>query len=456
MVMEAHATATHAMAPARWWQRLWRRAQPHLLPLVALLAASNIAQIATLTQVHAITQTADTPGYLHVAQGIMGRGMLFDPVRTPGYPALLALVFAIAGKQNLNAVVGVQTALLVGATLELYPLAYLLLRRRWLAAGCAGMVALNLYFVNWERAITSEALALWLVITYSVCLARALHTRHWAWWLALGLLGAVLVLTRPFFIYLPGVVGAVVLAQIWHGGQLRRHWWHAALVLGVAYSLILAYMIGNAAVDGYFGLSDVGSVNLFGKVLEYDMQNETTDPHTAQLRADLRRYLAISHEPWGFPYHYPAYARDQYQPLADFSHEIILGHPVEYGMKTLPDVLATLNAYPTAYAPFAAPLPPWMVTLLNLSYAELGFAILFPLMLGARIWAWWRAPQSARRTLSLVLALGVAGTILMAAAGAYTVTSGTSVAGDFYRLRAPMDWALILLLSQSVLEMGCR
>ncbi len=42
----------------------------------------------------------------------------------------------------------------------------------------------------------------------------------------------------------------------------------------------------------------------------------------------------------------------------------------------------------------------------------------------------------------------------MAAAGSYTVTIGGQVAGDFYRLRAPMDWAMIALLLHALARQG--
>ena len=429
----------------------WQR---HLGPLCVVLVACAIGQLATLTQNTSIIQTADTPSYLHVAAGIAHNGLIFDPIRTPGYPALLALIFAIAGKNNMVAVVAVQSALMVASSLQLYSITTRLLAHRWLASAVASMLALNLYLINWERMIGTETLSLWTVITLFGIFLRYVATGRVQWMVAFALWSVVVVLTRPFFVYLPLLLLALLFVRHLRLGIFRRSWWQFAVGVALAYGLIVGYMAGNAAICGYFGLSDVGSVNLFGKVLEYHMQGESTDPHTAALRRDLTAYLHQSHDPWGFPYHYPAYSKANYAPLDRFSHAIIVQHLPEFAVKTLPDLAQTLNAYPFNYAPFLAPAPPWVVMLLNMSYAELGMYALLPILLVWRIIAFCRDPASLPRTLSLALALAVAGTVLMAASGSYATTVGNANFGDFYRLRAPMDWAMILLLCEAALSIG--
>ena len=430
-----------------WWRH-------HLGPLCVVLVACAIGQLATLTQNTSIIHTADTPSYLHVAAGIAHNGLIFDPIRTPGYPALLALIFAIAGKNNMVAVVAVQTALMVASTLQTYGLCYRLLARRWVASGVTSLLALNLYLINWEWVISTEALSIWTVVTLLGIFARWLATRQARWMVAFAAWSVVVVLTRPFFLSLPMLLTALAAVRQVRMGIGRRIGRQCMIAVLLTYGLIVGYMAGNAAICGYFGLSDVGSVNLFGKVLEYQMQGESTEPHAAVLRHDITRYLQQSHDPWGFPYHYPAYSAAHYAILGSFSQAIIMQHLPEFAVKTLPDLLQTLNAYPFNYAPFTNPLPPWVVTLLNMGYAELGMYALLPMVLVWRIVAFWRTPASLPRTLSLALALAVTGTVLMAASGAYTITEGKALFGDFYRLRAPMDWAMIVLLCESALSIG--
>ncbi|MBA3826317.1 MAG: glycosyltransferase family 39 protein [Ktedonobacterales bacterium] len=415
-------------------------------PLALLACACAIGQQITVTQAPLAIQTADTPSYLHVATGIASRGLFFDQTRTPGYPALLASVFTVAGHANMGAVVAVQTALVTLAALQLYGLALRLGGQPWLA-GCTGaFMGMSVYFTNWERVIGTEALATWAVITLFGLFARYLHTGARRWLVALAVWSVVVILIRPFFLYLPLLLLGMLALRAWQRGQFRAQMGQLALAGGIVAGLLLAYMGANAAVCGYFGLSDVGTVNMFGKVLEYQMQDQTDDPRFAVLQSDLQGYLHGANEPWGFPYHYPAYAVQHYRPLADYTQAIIARHPLEYAQKTVPDVLLTLTASPTLYAALAPTLPQWMTGVVQLASAPLAAYLLFPLLLGWVLWRWSRSRGSAVETLAATLGLALAGTILMAAAGAYTVLHGTQAVGDFYRLRAPLDWAFVLLL----------
>jgi 4-amino-4-deoxy-L-arabinose transferase-like glycosyltransferase len=419
----------------------------------AVICALTIAagQVVALSQSRAIITTADTPSYLDVAHAITDHLFFFDATRTPGYPALLALVFHIAGRDNMAAAVNAQATLLVLAMGEVAVLMRQIFARPYLSALVSSLIALNPYLLNWERAIGTEALSLWEVVTCFLCFALFARTRRWPWLAALAIMSALAVLTRPFFIFLPFLLFGMLLAWLWLIAAPRRQLWHA-LIAGVGCGVaILAFMAGNAVACGYFGLSDVGTINLFGKVLEYHMENESTGIFQIELRQDLQMYLRTSRDPWGFPYHYPQDGRDHYAAIAVFSDDIILGHLPEFAAKTAPDLLMTLNAYPTPYVPFVAPLPLPVVTLLNISYAELALYVLLPFLLALAIRDFWRDPASSERLLILVLALGVACTAVVAAAGAYTVPVGGQVAGDFYRLRSPIDWAMIALLLHALI-----
>ncbi len=425
----------------------------HVGPLALTGVACAIGQGITITQATLALQTADTPSYLRVAAGIASRGLFFDQTRTPGYPALLAGIFAVAGRGNLGAVVAVQTVLVALATLQLYGLALRLVGRPWLAGGVSAFVGMSVYFTNWERVIGTEALATWAVITLFGLFARYLHTGARRWLIALAVWSVVVILIRPFFLYLPLLLLGMLALRAWQGGQWRAQLRGLALAGGLIAGLLCAYMAANGAVCGYFGLSDVGTVNMFGKVLEYHMEGETDDPHFAVLQSDLQGYLHGSNEPWGFPYHYPAYAVGNYAPLGEYTHAIITRHPLEFAQKTIPDILLTLNASPSLYAPLAPTVPQWAVGFVQLASVPLAAYLLLLPLLGWLLWRWSRARGDAADTLAATLGLALAGTILMAAGGAYTVMHGTQIVGDFYRLRAPLDWAFVLLLARGLVAL---
>jgi hypothetical protein len=428
---------------------VWRHITGHCKQVTLLAIATIVGQIAVLSQHPLAVLNGDVPSYLVAARHIYAGSTIFDPTRTPGYPALLAIVFHIAGWGNFGAVAIVQTLLMMLAIGEFYGLAAWLLRSAWAASITASLLALNLYLLDWERTILSEGPATWLTITIACVLARYLVTNRVVLLAWLGALLALSIAVRPFFIYLPLVVAIALIARALRTQMPWRRWAWIALVPALAYGAVAVTIIGNAVTYGYRGLSTVGTVNLFGKVLEYHLQDATVDPRYDALRGDLHAYIAQhGTEPWGFGDRYPQYKQDYYAPLQTYSTSIILHNPLAYAAGTAGDALATLTASPSLYAPFEQHLPLWVAALFRISQIELLVGLALPLALALCAVMAWRRPHDERWQAMLVLTAAAAGGVLIAAGGSYAFEQGSLAMGQFYRMRSPFDWVMILVTTQ--------
>src|SRR5205085_5692406 len=105
-------------------------------------------------------------------------------------------VYVFPGQDNLAAVSVVQAVLFVLATLELYVLAVLLLRRGWMALLLGLLVGTNLLLLSYVKPLLSEALALWLFVSLALAVAFFISTRRVRFLWLVTALTLVLFLTR--------------------------------------------------------------------------------------------------------------------------------------------------------------------------------------------------------------------------------------------------------------------
>lgn len=144
----------------RFWQRLqgdWRGARYFSSGLVLLLLSSLIVLAYYLN--HPTPETyPDTLDYLASTQHIMASGQFVDPVRLPGYPLLITLVFLLAGQGNLAAVSIVQGGLFVVAVLEVYFITCLLTQHAWKGLLISLIVALNTSLLTFIKPVLLDDL----------------------------------------------------------------------------------------------------------------------------------------------------------------------------------------------------------------------------------------------------------------------------------------------------------
>ena len=218
---------------------------------------------------------ADTPAYAVVAERIyMHPYSLVDVWRLPGYPLLIALVYSFAGYRNWMAISATQDVLFVLATMEIYVLAILVLKRTWMAILIGLIVGTNVILLSYVKPIMSEGLALWLLTTLALAVVYFIRTlRIQALWLVVVCM-VPLMFTRPEWLYLPVPLFGYLLLVTVRRGSFRRVLLNALIALICIYGLVGSYIGVNTLVNHYPGLTAIENFNLMGKVLQYNMQDE--------------------------------------------------------------------------------------------------------------------------------------------------------------------------------------
>ena len=432
-----------------WWADLRAQAiarvKPHALPLALVLLACGLGQAAVLIQTPLVSlQPLDTPQYLAVVHRMLTSHSIFDPLRTPGYPLLLAAIFIVTGGQHLEAVVLVQAALLVLAALEIYLLASRIGAPRWPAALIGVLLGLNPFVLATERLILTEALAYWLVVTLALTFERLLRRPRTATWTSFALLAVAAVLTRPNLIALPALLLLVLTLRSWRLHRLRLQGRALALTCGAIYAAILAYAAGNALTVHYFGLSYLTNETLFEKVYEYRLYAlpfTSGDPQVVRLRAEVQAFARTPDGP-SFPLRYPDATANYWAVPGQLARAEIAQHPLVYVERSVPEIVAVAYADPYPIVPWPA-LPRWMSALAAFfRFAARTYAFLPLLLLLTGIQA-WRHPERVSRVVLFALLLVLA---------CHLVLTGLVDYIEFWRLRFPVDWIIMLAFALVLVE----
>lgn len=387
----------------------------------------------------------DTVTYVTVARHMLAGGPFMDALRAPGYPLLIAATFAVFGVGNLAAVQCVQAVLFVVTALEAYALAYLLLRRTWMACMLGLLIGCNIVLISYAKPILTEGIAMFLVTTLALVFAlyvRTLRARD-LWLLAACAL--VLYLTRLEWAFAVVPLFGFALFVAWQRGHLRALLPHALGAVLVLYALLGLYVAANAVQTGYRGLSVNQNIELLGKVMQYHMQNEAP-PQYAQQAAIVDGYVRRGvTNPWTITNEHQEFARDHFALAAAYSSSIIKAHPVEFIADTLP-ILVTTLAPTYLYSPIAGQghFGPELSLASKLFVLLHDVLLFFPLLALALVWLLLRRQT---RTLPLVqtaagIALLVAYDVAMTSFGNYT---------DYGRMHAPVDPLMLLLVWGGVL-----
>jgi hypothetical protein len=389
---------------------------------------------------------ADTWSYLYVVDRFQAHGQLVNFWRLPGYPLFIVLVYTLLGQGNLGAVSLVQAILFVLATLEIYVLCILVLRRTWIALLVGLLVGLNVPLLSYMKPIMSEALALWLVVSLALACVFFLFTlQAWRLWLVTACT-LLLVFTRPEWIFLPLPLFAyLLLVALWRG-RARGLLLPALASIFLLYALLGGYVYINATQNHYPGLTWIEDINALGKVLQYNMQDEAP-PQYAHISRILDKYVARD-------------IRDPYVILASepslssglagqFARSTIERHPVEFLVKSVPVFFSSLTVYyegsPIApQASFARPLT-WLDAIFHTLYR---LNICFPFF--AEIWLvllFWR------RTRQLRTVQMMGGIVLLALYGLVSMTLGAYRNYDYMRIHTLFD-PLVILIMWGTLSLG--
>ncbi len=203
--------------------------------------------------------TPDSHDYDSLARGLLdggefARGGRPELFRTPGYPLLLAGVYAVTGR-SVQAAVAVQIVLDAALCLLVYVLG------RELCSRTVGLVAAGIQAVSPAAVVASVRLLsgglLALLITAAlILLVRCLKSARVGPALAAGALTGAACLVRPIALPLVAIAALVLLSRI------KR--WRAALgFVAVTAAIVAPWVARNYLRAGYAALAGVGDYNLF-------------------------------------------------------------------------------------------------------------------------------------------------------------------------------------------------
>jgi hypothetical protein len=430
-----------------------KRMGPHRGSLLISAAAILVGQFVVLRGQFFGGSLLDTGNYLSATINMLQQGQFFDPLRTPGYPVFLALFLVSGIAHPLFWVVVAQTLLTVLTTLLIYLLSYRVTHQQPLATLVTVVVATNPFLLQWERTILSETLSYWVIVMLFLIFEWYLRTRRPSGIAALVFFSILAVMIRPFNIYVPIVLFLILALTDLRIGLWRRTWRVVLAGVVVTYGVFTMYMAGNAVVNHFFNISEVTNINLFGKVLEYRLYDQTSDPQYQQIKANIDAYAATVKQPDPFYFIFglhPEYQQDGIAELGAYSRSILLSHAGTVIRHTGSDLLLALRTPALIYSfhvnftangdnTLTAPSQSWRTAIEKVTNIEFLVYDLLPLLLVLAVVAWWRTPRRPANTVLLALTLTVAGNIFITGALSYDQ-------GEFSRLRFPGDWAMFLLI----------
>jgi hypothetical protein len=321
----------------------WRGQKFFVLALILLCLTSLVVFIYYLNYPYPETNV-DTPGYLAAVTQLQKYGNPVNAFRLPVYPLLIVIVYCFAGQGNMMAVSIVQGVLFVLTTLEFFLLVALLTRRNWPAFLFGLLVGTNLILLSYSKPIMTEGSSLWLLTTIMLLIAAYLYTSRLSFFWASVCFLLLLLFTRPEWEFLP-VLLSIYLLTLLKKSVVRRLLPHMLAALVLIYVLVGSYILVNTLAGGFAGLTVVENMNMIGKVLQYHMQDEA-GPEDQPISHILDRYTSHGQRsPYYILGHEPELSKNNGQTAANFARKIILAHPLEFLVKSVPYFFSSLTHY---------------------------------------------------------------------------------------------------------------
>ncbi|HEU5439435.1 MAG TPA: hypothetical protein VFU88_09105 [Ktedonobacterales bacterium] len=405
----------------------------------ALLVVASFTTASYYANQSTVPHDPDSVEYIHVAHQIT-HGRFVDPVRTPSYPLFIDTISAISGRHGLLAVSLAQGGLFVLAMLGIYVLACLLLRRALAAFAVSLIPATNSVIISYVMPIMPEGLVLFLLVGLALVLAWHVYAPHPAkLWLGSALLLMIAMARAEWVFFGLFLLGFLLLAAA-RSGAARRHLPHSLAALVLFYAICGGYAYANGQLNGVFGFSRFQNVNLLGKVIQYHMQDEAPAQYAwvSQL-IDVEMASGESYV-WTIVYHHPVLQQRNYQLCRQFALAIIVHHPIEFAVKSVPLVFESL-ATTSPHQPSRADAPlSAVVGLLRVPSTLFLYSLVsFPLLAVG----WWIYAIRRRKALDAHTML-VSGLGLVAFFGLTITTLGSY--SQYARMNAPYDALMMVVV----------
>jgi len=276
------------MAIGSFLRNLAARLPPRRALVLTLVLA--LVERVLLWRFYPVRVVNDTGTYRRLAESILHHWENYDGVRTPGYPAFLALL-----KSNEGVYLG-QLALGVGITLVFFVIGWRLFRNPLAGTALALAHTLNLGQLFFEAHLMSETLAtFWVALTLLAAFLWFEKPQQRPWLAAgIGLAGILAGLTRPLFLFLPFWLGlALALVPGLKTGltwreRLRALDWRTLLAAWLpAGALLFAWM---AFIHQRFGIWNVTTITGYNLIQHTGYYFEYVPDEYAALRDVYLRY----------------------------------------------------------------------------------------------------------------------------------------------------------------------
>ena len=416
---------------------------------LVMLVAGLLAFVFHLNRPQPFIPFHDTLEYVRRADIVLAGGPWADPIRLPGYPLLLAVLFAFTGKGAFVAAEVMQYALFVATAVVVYALAYRVSRHTRLAGLVGLLFAVNLYFFSYFRAILSDGLGALIVVGLALAVVffveRPGATRFWI----VAALCFAAQITRGEWILAPVALFPYLLLVAHRRGLARRLLAPMVAALLLIYSAVGGYMALNWRVNGYFGMTDATNINLYGKITQYGMQRQAPARFASMTTATeaFVRHGVI--DPWTIYWRDTALAGRHFTHMGAFAQSIIQHHPVEFVARSVPVAFTSLyDAYVFGGYDRAGALGGLLTGVQAFSMVVYPLFMLFPLC--ALIWLAValkrRSGGSRGQPLARVEALGALSLLALYALAVTTLTSYS----EYGRLHVAFDPLMLIVVIVSL------
>jgi len=315
----------------------------NIFPLGLILLAGIIVRICFYYSLDGAITVSDTPTYVGGAMNLYSNLWLSE-YRPPVYPIGIIIAALLFSWHNLNTgVILLQILLSLVNVIFVYKLVYEAFNSKVLALTTSFILAISFRIYCWDFIILTENFAILLVTLITYTMVRYFKCKEKKYLTRMFALMLTAIFTKPFFLMLPFAVLFIFLLRYFIVKDIELKTISRAFITGIAsiYICIFCYSAVNYAQNLYFGLTTVGNVNYFGKILQYNMfdtgsNQELINDIEYAFKTEKPEFKVNNEylEPWHFVGTY-GWTKNHYNAVGKFATEIILRHPVKYTIESL-------------------------------------------------------------------------------------------------------------------------
>jgi hypothetical protein len=275
--------------------------------------------------------SGDEQDYLDLAAQIRATGDPFDQGRLPGYPLFLLLNALVTGAPDLRAVRSAHHLLAALSAMLFFRVLSRVTGQRWLPFVLSLFTFANLNWIPYEWYTLTETLSLFLCTALLATMFSFVERPGRGVIVALFGEALALLLVKPTYVFLPGLVAVACWVRGRRSPSLDRRKLRTTVMLCLTFSLALTliFPVVNWRRHHFFNLTCIGNTGLFLNVIErgyYRDAQFAADPVTqAVLAVNGQNQIGVSfgafHE--AFSARYPRLLDDGYSVLGAWATRVL-------------------------------------------------------------------------------------------------------------------------------------